>query len=114
MDRPTPENYDPVAAAARLNAALAQDLMRIKRRTQWIAIGLFTAGIAVFANKYTMIFAPPLLIGAFIPFMLFLVTRMQLRDVLSRRDASPTPRLSNFGKRRRPPQADAPAAIPRA
>jgi len=113
MDRRTPENYDPIAAAARLNASLAKDLKQIMRRTQWAAIGLFAAGIAVLFSKYTMIFAPPLLLGAFIPLMLYLVTRMQWKGVLSRRDASPTPRISNLGNRRRPPQADAPAALPR-
>ncbi|MCE9554879.1 MAG: hypothetical protein K8T91_16105 [Planctomycetes bacterium] len=114
MDRRIPENYDPVAAAARLNASLAKDLSKIKRNLLLATIALFTTGIAVFFNRYTIFFAPPLLLGAFLPLMLYLVVRMQLREVLSRRDASPTPRISNLGKGRRPLQADAPAAVPRA
>jgi hypothetical protein len=61
-----------------------------------------------------MVFAPPCLLGASIAFMLFLVARMQLREVLSRRDATPTPRISDFTRTRRPPQADAPSALPKA
>ena len=113
MDNRNLQHYDPVAAAARLNAAHARLLVRDKRVRLTAAVGLCALGIAVLFNKYTMLFAPPLLLGAFIPLMLYLVARMQLREVLSRRDSTPTPRVSELGQRR-PPLSGAPAAVPKA
>ena len=112
MDRQIPNSYDPVAAAARLNASLAELLARDKRVRLTAAVGFGALGIAVLFNRYTMIFSPPCFLAAFIALMLYLVARMQLQDVLSRRDAAPTPRVSELGKRR-PPQAGAPAMQPK-
>lgn len=107
-------DYDPVAAAARLNAKLAARVAQWKR-TRLVATILFVAlGIGVLFNRYTMVFSPPCWIAAFIAFLLYWDSRAQLREVLSRRDATPTPRIRGLGNSPLPPQSASHAAFPKA
>lgn len=108
------DDYDPVAAAARLNAKLAARVAQWKRTRLMAALLFLALGIGVLFNRYTIVFSPPCWIASFIAFLLYLDSRAQLREVLCRRDATPTPRIRGLGNSPLPPQAASHASLPKA
>lgn len=82
--------------ASELNKAFARRVMRWKRLRLGVAIILCGTGIVFAFLDSVALFAVPLLIGAFIAYLLYLDARDQAREANSRVWGSATPRISKL------------------
>ena len=96
METPTNEVSKPADLASELNSAFARRVMRWKRLRLGVAIILCGVGIVLAFLDSVAVFAVPLLIGAFIAYVLYLDARDQAREVKSRKWRSATPRISKL------------------
>jgi len=96
MEMPTNQVNNPADLASELNNALARRVTRWKRLRLAIAITLCAVGTALASFNSVAVFSVPLLIGAFIAYLLYLDARDEAREVKSRKWGSATPRISKL------------------
>jgi len=90
------DRRQPADLASELKDALARRVTRWKRLRLGLTIVLCTVGIAFAFFDSVAVFAVPLLIGAFIAYLLYLDARDEAREVKSRKWGSATPRISRL------------------
>lgn len=96
METPTKEVSKRADLASKLNSAFGRRVMRWKRLRLGVAIILCGVGTSLAFLDSVAVFAVPLLIGAFIAYVLYLDARDQAREVKSRKWGSATPRISKL------------------
>jgi hypothetical protein len=95
-------------AASRLNASLADQIIRWKRTRLVLLLILLALAIACCFFPSWTLFTPPLFLGAMCFLFLYLEARDQLREVKARRWKSQTPFISRLDEARRQKQPEVP------
>lgn len=88
-------------ATIQLNATIATQVGRWKRTWGWLTAATVVVGIIAMGIPGFAMFTPPCILAAIIFFLLYLTARDQLREIRSRRSASPTAFISRIEEARR-------------
>jgi len=103
MEKPPCQNRSPAEAARNLNQALADRISRWKRLRLAMAVVLAAMGVGLLFLNPLALYSVPVLLAAFIAFVLFLDARDEIREVNARKWEFPSPRISRLANRERHP-----------
>jgi hypothetical protein len=101
METPSIQDKSRSEAARNLNRALADRMNRWKWLRLSMAVVLAATGVGLLYVKFLAFYSIPVLLAAFIAFVLFLDARDAIREVNARKWNFPSPRMSRLASRDR-------------